>query len=179
MEVEYELSKQDFIDIYIYLSKPDKTALFVQRYIFPIFFLPISLFFVAIKFIDVNDFWGFEFICALMLVLWIIFYPKYFKYKLQTPTTFYEDMVNNDKYKEQIGIGKYSVIIDEGGILEKSEKGEKRFVWNKLKKIISSDSHFFIRINLFDGILIPKIAFQNESSKDYFFQFVNKMINEK
>ena len=57
MKVEYELSKQDYIDSYSYLATPNKRAFFLQRYFLPIILLITPL--LLSRIIKV-DFWDWK-----------------------------------------------------------------------------------------------------------------------
>jgi hypothetical protein len=168
MKVEYELKKEDYINFNIYHIKNSKVirkTLLAQRYIVPIIFLVIPLLF--------GRFNEIPFFPLSIALIWIIFYPKYFmSVTMKRVSKMIEEGKNNDL------LGNHIVIVDEEGLVEKSKNGENSINWMGVERIVSTESYFFIYVSSISACIVPKSSFDNESSRDIFFEFINRKLDQ-
>ncbi len=174
MKIEYELSKQDYIDFNIYHannSEVVKKSLLVQRYVTPVIFLILPFLLGRVTEIPL---WYWFTVFLVTAVLWVAFYPRYF---MAVTMKRVSRMVDEGKNKDLLG--KQSIIVDEEGFIRKSQNGENRMNWSGVEKIVSAEKHFFIYVSSISAYVIPKSPFENESDKDRFFEFVSRMLDGK
>lgn len=163
MIFEYELSKQDYIDFNIYHMKNSDTlkrSLHLQQYLLPIFYLIMPFILAGITDIPLVI-WLTTFV--IVAVLWVIFYPKYF---MSSTIKRISKLVDEGKNKDMLG--KHCIIVDEDGIVEKTENGESRTKWNGVEKVTETEKYVFIYISSIMAYIIPKSVFVSDIIKNEF-----------
>jgi len=174
MKIEYELNKQDYIDLNIYHaknSKVTKKALLIQRFLVPVIYLIIP--FVLAPVTDIPLWYWFT-AFAVVAVLWIAFYPRYsMRFAVRRISKLVDEGNNKDIF------GKHSITVDENGIVGETVHGESKISWNGIERIVSEKEHFFIYINSVSAFVIPKRYFESEKAMDEFFQYVSGMLENK
>lgn len=174
MKLEYELTKQDYIDFNIDHMKNSnilKRSLLMQQYGIAVLYLVMPFIFANVTDIPLW-YWLTSFVIA--AVLWIIFYPKYF---MSASAKRISKMIDAGKNKDMFG--KHSLTISEEGINEASENGESKINWSGVEKIIETEGHFFIYISSVMAYIIPKSAFKDENAKNEFLSSLKGKIGEK
>lgn len=169
IKIEYELTKEDYLNFNLYHlnhSKMIKKSLFIQRYIVSIVFLIVPFIFSSITEMPLYVYFP---VFALIWLLWIIFYKKYFD---RIAIKRIEKMLNEGK--NLCLLGKYSVETNEDGFIEICPNGESKITWNGIDKVVENELYIFIYIDSVRAYIIPKRAFTNDNLKNEFLQSVTE-----
>jgi hypothetical protein len=168
MKLEYEITKQDYIDFNIYHmthSETVKRSLFIQRFIFPIIFLVLPIF--LIKITDIPLWYWFS-VFIISSVLWIIFYPKFLKKSVERKIS---KMLAEGK---TTGIlGNHSFSFTEEGFVDKTEFSETRY--NLIEKVVESETHIFIYVSALMAYIIPIRIFGSVDEKKNFLSILSRL----
>lgn len=167
MEIQFELFEKDYIDFnmhYISISPTIKRSIFIHRYIISIIYLIAP--FVATKITNIPLwYWSIGFI--LMYIVWVIFYPKYFRMRA------IKHVVKLLKESKNVGmIGKYSLSLTPDCIIGINDSGESRTNWSSVENISETEDYIFIYIGSMKAYIVPLRAFEYEDEK---VAFVNKL----
>lgn len=169
MKIEYDLTKEDFIEFNMYrILNSDKvrSSLFKQRYF-------ISLDFLAVVFIlslIAGAPWKlFLPILILIYLLWVTYYPRSFNNKAKRNI---EKMI--DERNDNSVFGKYTLTIDTEGIVEDSKSKKIKTKWSQVGKIIETDQYIFIKASDTDTFIIPKSAFETIDLKNKFVKSIEE-----
>ena len=170
MKIDYQLTKQDYIDYNIYhMSHSDtiRRSLFGQRYLISIIFLIMP--FMLIKISDIHLwYWLSTFI--IVYILWIIFYPKYLRwYIIRRISRMLDEGKNVDM------LGDHSFLLTEDGVIDITNFSESKNNWNVIENIVVTREHIFIYINAVMAYIIPIRAFININQKNEFINTLNNM----
>jgi len=172
MKIDYQLTKQDYVDFnmnYMSNSKTVKKLFIAQRYIVPIIFLLIP--FVMIRVTSIPLRYWFD-IFLVSSVLWILFYPKYFKW-----TTSKRMLKMLDEGENTDMLGKRSLTLTEEGIMDSSTLSESKTDWNVIEKITQTQKHIFIFISSAAAYILPVRVFKSENEKKKFITKLNYMVD--
>ncbi|MGE8082038.1 YcxB family protein [Peribacillus loiseleuriae] len=169
MELKYEMTKDDHLAFnlhYVKHSKTIKQSLFMQRFLVPIIFLilPFVLFWMIGEFLI-----GFFITFALISIVWIVFYPKYF----------YGHIIRNVKKVLNEGsndnlLGQHVFISTEDGFIEKSRVGETKIGWSSIERIEENEDYFFLFISTMNAYIVPKRSFPDKASQEDFKKMIDK-----
>lgn len=173
MKIDYELTKQDYIDFnmnYMSNSKAVKKLFLAQRYIVPIMFLFIPFVMIKVTSIPLAYWFRLFIVCC---ILWIIFYPKYFKWTVSKRIS---KMLDESENKDMLG--KRSLSLAEKGIIELSTLSELKTDWSAIEKITQTEKHIFIFTSSVAAYILPVRVFENESEKKKFIVKLNYMIDK-
>lgn len=169
MEIEYELTKEDFLDFnlnHAHNSKTVKKSLFYQRYVVAIIFLIIPVILSKTLKIPVRSILP-SFLIA--FVIWIIFYPKYFWWQINKNVARTLSESEDNKFAAS-----YSLIIDEEGMVSKGENAETVRNWECVQKIEKTDKNILIYTSPVEAIIIPLIAFDDEGKLNRFIEEIER-----
>jgi hypothetical protein len=169
MRLEYELTKQDYIDFNIYYIKNSDTlkrSLIIQRYVMAVFFLIIP--FAIYRVTDI-PLWYWLAVFFVVAVLWVIFYPKYF---MSATIKRISKLVDEGKNKDMLG--KHIITVNEEGIKEESKNGDSRINWDGVEKVAEAENHIFIYISSVMAYIIPKSIFEDDNTRDEFLKLLYK-----
>ena len=173
MKIDYQLNKQDYIDFnmnYMSNSKTVKRVFVAQRYITPIIFLLIS--FIMMKVTSIPQ--GYLFKGAIVCyVLWVIFYPMYFKWASSRRIL---KMIDEDKSEDMLG--KRSLTLTDKSIINLTPQGESKTDWRNIKKITETQKHIFIFISSASAYILPARIFKDENEKKKFITNLNYMVDK-
>lgn len=130
MELKYELKKDDYLAFnlhYVKHSKTIKQSLFMQRFLTPIIFLilPFVLFWITGEFMI-----GLFITFALISVIWIVFYPKYFYSQIKRNVKKMLNEGSNDNL-----LGQHVFISKEDGFIEKNRAEERKVSWSSIERV--------------------------------------------
>lgn len=169
MNLEYQITKQDYIDFNIYHmthSVTMKRSLFIQRFTFPIMFLAFPIFLIKITDIPL---WYWSSVCIISSILWIVFYPKFLKRSV-------EKRISKilEEGKTTGIIGNHSFSFTEEGIVDKTEFSETKY--NLIEKVVESETHIFIYVSAVMAYIIPTRVFHSVDEKSEFLNILNKML---
>lgn len=150
MQINYELTKEDYIDFNMYhglRSKTVKKSIFLQRYIVPIVYLIVPFF--------LEDYRSpkFKYCMGLFIgiaIMWIIFYKKYFNASVKKKIIKMIDEGETSK-----NYGNKVMILNKEGIEGIGEHDKSKLKWDGIYKIEESDKHIFIYINSMSAYIIP------------------------
>ncbi|MCB2353945.1 YcxB family protein [Clostridium estertheticum] len=169
MNLEYQITKQDYIDFNIYHmthSVTMKRSLFIQRFIFPIIFLISPIF--LIKITDIPLWYWFS-VCIISSVLWIVFYPKFLKRSVEKRIS---KLLEEGK---TTGIlGEHNFSFTEEGVVDKTEFSETKY--NLIEKVVESEAHIFIYVSAVMAYIIPIRIFGSVDEKSEFLNILNKTL---
>lgn len=166
MNIEYQLTMQDYLDFNIYHmnhSPSLKRTLFIERFIGPIIFLISPILLTKGSAIPL---WYWYCVFTILSLLWIVLFPKYINKSISRRIT---KMLNEGK---NTGIlGNHSLSITEKGIIDKTEYSEEKF--NFIEKVVESDKHIFIYVSSLSACIIPNRIFNNLEAKQEFLNALN------
>lgn len=167
MKLEYEITKQDYIDFNIYHMNHSitmKRSLFIQRFFIPIIFLILPMFLVKITDIPLWYWFG---VFIILCVLWIIYYPKFFiKYVERNISKML------DEGKTTGILGNHIFSYTKEGVVDKTEFSETSY--NLIEKIVESEAHIFIYVSAVMAYIIPIKIFGSAEKKEIFLNILNK-----
>jgi hypothetical protein len=174
MKIDYQLTKQDYIDFnmnYMSNSKTIKRLFIAQRYIVPIMFLVIPFVLIRVTSIPFG-YWFKGFLVS--GVLWVIFYPKYFQWTVSKRIIKMLDEGDNTDM-----LGKRSLSLTEKGIIDCSTLSESKTDWSVIEKITQTQKHIFIFISSVAAYILPVHVFKNENEKKRFMDKLKAVICPK
>ena len=169
MKLEYEITKQDYIDFNIYHmnhSVTIKRSLFIQRFIFPITFLILPMFLVKVTDIPL---WYWLDVSIISSVLWIIYYPKFL---IKSVGRKVSNMLEEGKTTGILGNHIFS--LSEEGVIDKTEFSETSY--KLIEKVVESEDHIYIYIyvSAVMACIIPIRIFGSVDEKENFLNKLNK-----
>lgn len=169
MEIEYELTKEDFLDFnlnHAHNSSTVKKSLFYQRYvvaiIFPIIPVILSKTFKA----PLRGLLPAYLISSLM---WIIFYPKYFWWQIKKNVTKTLDESEDSKF-----VASHSLTISEKGMVSEGENSKTVRDWGSIQRIDKTDRNILIYTGAMEALIVPLRAFDDEVSLKSFIEEVER-----
>lgn len=166
MKLEYEITKQDYIDFNIYHmihSMAMKRSLFIQRFVSPIIFLVLPILLIKITNMPL---WYWYSVFIISFVLWIVFYPKFLKKSVERKIS---KMLEEGK---TTGIlGNHSFSFTEEGVVDKTEFSETKY--SLIEKVVESETHIFIYVSAVMAYIIPIRIFGNVDEKIIFLNILN------
>lgn len=171
MKIDYQLTKQDYIDFnmnYMSNSKSVKRLFIAQRYILPIIFLLMPFMLIRVTSIPLGYWFKGFLVCS---VLWVIFYPKYFKWSVSKRII---KMLDDGDNKDMLG--KRSLSLTEKGIIDCSTLSESKTDWSAIEKVTQTQKHIFIFISSVAAYILPVHVFKNEIEKKRFIDKLNYMV---
>lgn len=173
MKIDYQLTKQDYIDFNIFHmnhSKTIKKTLFIHRYIVSLVFLALPFVLSGVSYIPIV-FWLVP--SVVVYILWVIFYPKYFigivKRRLSKML---------DEGKNTIPLGRQNISITDDGITEITDHSEAKHGWNVVEDIFETKEHIFVYISAVTAHIIPVRAFKSAEEKNALIEMVNARITK-
>jgi len=167
MKLEYEITKQDYIDFNIYHMNHSiamKHSLFIQRFLIPIMFLILPMFLVKVTDIPLSYWFG---VFIISSILWIIYYPKFFEKCIERNIS---KML--DEGKTTGVVGNHTFSYTEEGVVDKTEFSETRY--NLIEKVVESKEHIFIYVSAVMAYIIPIRIFDSVDEKVNFLSILNK-----
>lgn len=178
MEIEYELTKEDFLDFnlnHAHNSNTVKKSLFYQRYIISIIFLIVPVILSKTFKAPAKSLLP-PFLIAFFI--WIIFYPNYFWWHIK------RNLVKVFDESKNSGLtGVYSLTTNKEEIVSKSESKEIVRDWGSVQRIEKTDKNVLIYTSPVEAIIIPLRAFDDEESLKRFLEviekFSGKILNDK
>lgn len=166
MNLEYEITKQDYIDFNIYHmthSVSMKRSLFIQRFIFPIIFLILPI--LLVKITDIPLWYWFS-VFTISSVLWVIFYPKFLRKSVERKIS---KLLEEGKTTGIIG--KHSFSFTEQGIVDRTEFSETKY--SLFEKVVESETHILIYVSAVMAYIIPIRIFHSVDEKNNFLNILN------
>ncbi|MBB6632335.1 YcxB family protein [Clostridium algidicarnis] len=157
MEIKYSLLREEYINSkleYILKSKDLKKRILVERYTFPIVIL-VPLVFLILK----------EGIFT-FLILYIVSTTSDMLFTKKAISNRLEYQLNNE-------VNEFLLSINEAGLSITSTNYDMILYWSLFDKVVESSKYIHL-YNSKEIISIPKIAFENEDTKNAFINEFNK-----
>lgn len=171
MRIVYSLTEQDYLEFNLYHFKHSpsmRRSLNLQRYGIPLFILAFS--FLIDKF-DEIPLWAWLITSIIIALLWVIYYPKYFKNQIIKSVT---KMVREGKNSNLLG--RHALELSEYGLTEITENSETKTGWSGIAKFVYNTDYLYIYINSIAAHIIPTSAFESAMHKDEFVYIIEKNI---
>jgi len=153
MEIQYHLTEEDYVKFNLFFMKNSETArkaLNMQRFLAPVFFIFVS--FLLAKIADMN-FIGLFVIFAVISILWIWLYPKYFDHFVIRKTRKVLSEADNPGL-----LGEHRLLLSEEGITETTAKSETRAAWSGIQDIKEDQHSLYLFNSAVSAFIIPKRA---------------------
>jgi len=164
LRIDYELTTDDLLDFNMYHANHSETvkkALTLQRLMGPVLFMIILVFLTILKVEPLLTFYLPFFI--IMSILWVIFYPKYFRKHIQR---YSKKMLTEGKSK---GItGKHTLTLTDNELIESNESRETKTKWASVQDIVRSDTLMIIYTSAMGGYIIPLRSFESKEKEEEF-----------
>jgi Ca2+/Na+ antiporter len=173
MEIKYALTREDFVSFNMYHienSKTTKQSLFRQQYVIPIIYLIIPFIFSRVTDIPFI-FWMITFLA--IFILWIIFYPRYFKNYVKRNI---EKMI--DEGRNENLFGPVILTLEEAGISETSNSGVSMANWSSIERVEETKTHILIYLNAVSAAIVPLRAFADTDEKNEFLKTLKSYWNK-
>lgn len=157
MEIKYSLLREEYINSkleYILKSKDLKKRILVERYTFPIVIL-VPLVFLILK----EGIFTFLILYIVSTTSDMLFTKKAISNRLQY-------QLNNE-------VNEFLLSINEAGLSITSTNYDMILYWSLFDRIVESGKYLHV-YNSKEIISIPKIAFENEDTKNAFINEFNK-----
>ncbi len=161
MKLQYELTKQDFIDFninFIETSPAMKRSLLIQRFLFPVLLLasPATLSnLFNVPFQVLMTLFG-----ALALA-WVLFYIKWFKYRIARRS---EALIASGKAPGVVG--PHELFIAQGVLSDKTSADITRY--EHIEKVVESRAHLFVYVSQVMAYIVPKKVFATAEDMEAF-----------
>ena len=173
MKISYKNNIQDIIDLNIYNvnnSSISKRQLRISLFLMPALFI----FYISYLYIIHRGVSTTLLVVTIGLsILWIIFYPKSFRWRVSRLVT--------KRVKEGNGKNVFSntvLTLDDEGITKRSDMVNSKVLWLSIEKVVVTESHVFLFLNLTNAIIIPLKVFKSLVEKERFLQFIYKNTNK-
>lgn len=151
MEINYNLTEEDYINFNLYHIKNSKTgkrALALQRFLTPLFFIMISYIYSVISDMSFLPL----FITFLVTsILWVIYYPKYF-YRLISRNT--KKMIKEGKNDGLLG--DHQLKMTDEGLVDISSNKETKVTWSGITSFKEDDNSFYLYNSSVSAYILPK-----------------------
>ena len=150
MKIEYELEMEDWLAFqnhYYIKSKRYRKALIIRILLIP-YIAAIYLFVRSLNgnlFMEEYIFWG------VVCLVWIIFSPKYLKYRIKK---YFRKLLNEGDNSSILT--NHELTFSDTGISEVSRDSQSTTSWNAIKKLEENDKYFFLYNSAITAIVIPK-----------------------
>ncbi|MBE1555385.1 YcxB family protein [Sporosarcina limicola] len=164
MEIDYELTEEDYLNFNMFHVKNSKTAmksLAMQRFLTPIVFLILSY---VLSAMGDGSFIGLFITFSITGILWIIFYPKYF-YSLIKRNT--KKMIKEGKNDGLLG--NHHLIMNDEGLVDSTSDRETKVTWSGIKNFKEDNDNLYLYTSSISSYILPKRELNNvEEVRNYF-----------
>lgn len=151
MNLNYTLSKEDFLEYQLYASsksKSHKNRRWRSRIIIPIIYIAFGFFLTS-----AHNNMATGLVFAAVGVVWYLFYPKYSKWRYKNHFQKHID----EHYQNRIGKS-VELIVNETSLFTKDFTAETKINASELKELIELSNHFFIKLTTELALIVPKSA---------------------
>jgi hypothetical protein len=177
MKIEYNLSKEDWINFNMYHSRNSKTnkmwILTLRLFIFVMLLILNGL--VLFSFFFTSKEFGlleiaFPIVVDSVGILYIIFLQKLASSRVRRVI---KKMIEEGKNEF---LGKQSIEINDEFLLRKTKVSEMTVHWLGIERIAQDDKYVFIYDSALSAFIVPKKAFKNKKEMDLFFKKIEEKI---
>lgn len=169
MTIEYEITRQDYLNfnlIFLESSKTARRTLLIQRFLGPILFMILS-YVVSID-SDIS-FWYWFTVFAIASVGWIIFFPKHTK---RTITKRISKMLDEGDNKGLLG--RHELSLAEDGIHVVNDYKDSTTKWKAVENISVTEEYILVHVGTIAAHIIPTRAFNSQAEKDQFISIIKE-----
>lgn len=173
MEIKFNITEDDLITYNLYQAntiKSIKRAIALQRYIPAIIFIFAGFLFSNKQ---SSSYYISLFAFTTLAVLWIIFYPLYFKRHVIKSMS---KIFKKDESKNLFG--KYSIKLEQEKVVEISPSKKNKTDWKDVKDLVEYKGYLFIILTEVTAYIIPPTAFRDENQKEIFISFIKSKLNK-
>lgn len=174
MKLNYKNNIEDIINFKIFNLKNDssnKKRIMLLRLVLPIVSIAVCYMMYSPNLEDIT-FNVFVIFCAIISFISIIFYPKFYYWKIrQALSKKFNNGNNNNLLSARI------IELNEKCITQNINEEQHKFPWANIKKVIITNTYLYIYIDILTSIIIPLKSFNNTVEKDSFLKYINKYIN--
>ncbi len=170
MEIKFEVTKEDYIKFNLYHtenSPSQKKNLNLLRYIIPVLFSLLIYFIGTNLFNQPSIYW--IIIAILFSLIWMITYPKQYRYLIQKET---EKLINEGDNSEIFG--KKKMIIDNETITVYNKSSSESIQINAIKDVKIYDDIIAIYTSAITAYIVP-IRYLDKDLKDNFIKKVSNV----
>ncbi len=167
MELEFELTEEDYVNYHINHSKKSpsiKRSILIQRISGPVIFMIAPFFIIKSSEIPL---WYWITIFGLSSIGWLIFYPKYANWEIKRRVKKMLEEGSNENLFNRI-----SLVLTEKGITGVSSIGESNISWDKIVSLEETKDYIYIYISSVSAHIVPKRVFKNSNEQK---EFINKI----
>lgn len=170
MEIKFEVTKEDYIKFNLYHtenSPSQKKNLNLLRYVIPVLF-SLPIYFIGTNlFNQPSIYW--IIIAILFSLIWMITYPKQYRYLIQKET---EKLINEGDNSEIFG--KKKMIIDNETITVYNKSSSESMQINTIKDVKIYDDIIAIYTSAITAHIVP-IRYLDKDLKDNFIKKVSNV----
>ncbi len=151
MEINYNVTEESFVEFNLFHAQHSSAiakTMTIQRFLIPVIYLLVGVIFSYVLDIPVFILVGFFLILG---VLWIVFFPTYFKRQIKRTAT---KMIREGQ-NEGI-LGKHSMVFTEEGLREISSKGETTVYWAGIERFNEDAFNFYLYNSAITAFIVPK-----------------------
>jgi hypothetical protein len=172
MKVEFELTKQDYINFNLYhIAHSDivKRSIVKQRYYAVIIYCVIP--FILVRFTEA-PLWYWLLIFLVFGTIWVALYPLYLKWHVAKSISKMFDEGKN------VGIlGKRCIFLTDVGVEEIGDSDESKTHWNLIESIGETEKYIYIYNSAVSAYIIPTRAFRSVVEKEEFVRKVHSAVD--
>lgn len=158
MTIEYDLTKQDYIDFnisHMKNSKAMKKSMLLQRFLIPVVYLILPVF---LKNVTRMPLWYWYSVFIIFSLIWIICYPKMIEKSLIKKAS---KLI--DEGKATGIVGHHCLTYTNEGIVDKTEFSETKY--NSYERVVEADNLILIYVSSVMAYIIPLRAFKSQEEK--------------
>ncbi len=163
MKIKYNLTEEDYLSFSLYHAKHSEAtrkSLRTQLLIFPMLFLIIAFLYTWI--FKQPVLWPLI-IFAVLSLLWIVLYPKYFyNFVRRYAKNMLQEAGNNGL------LGDHVMTFSEKGIVDSTSSGKTNRDWADIINLKENDDYLYIYSSKTTAYIVPKRALTSvEKTRDY------------
>lgn len=175
MTIDYEMTRQDYINfnmLHMKRSKSARKSINTQRFLAPIIFILIPF---VISWGNSGDIpmWYWFTIFGIAAVCWALFYPKWVQ---RETIKRINKMLDEGENKGLSGFQKLS--LTEEGIHTENEFKEATAKWNSVEDIVLTDEYILIYIGALMAHVVPLRAFNDDDEKEEFISILKERTHQ-
>ncbi|MCK8059157.1 MULTISPECIES: YcxB family protein [unclassified Fusibacter] len=171
MTINYTLGLDDYIAFNLYHTQNSplmRRAVLFQRVLPPIAFIIFGT--ILANIMDLPLMFS-VFIYTGLSVIWMLYFPKYFRKSLIKRVTKLLLEKNN------MGLfGDYSLTVNEGGITSSGPNQMNEVKWSGIKSLEIAKEHIYLYNSSVSAYILPKVAFTDEAEQQGFVDMIAEKI---
>ena len=171
MTLKYTLTSEDYIAFNLYHSQHSQSLrkmIAVQRILPALVFIVFGLFLASwfqMPFLFALS------IYSILALIWILYYPHYFKRTLRKRVS----KMLNEKDNRTL-LGDYVMILGPEGFESKSNSQETKIEWSGIQSLEVTKDYIFLYNSSISAFILPSSAFHSEEERETFIKLVTNYI---